>query len=444
MQNIYNKHEFLKKNHDNLYFAIIEKQSLCLKGIQMHENMTMLIITLVVLGYGYFSRLMQRFNISGPMVFMGVGIFLSPLGIGLTKIHIDSVLVQTIAEMALVIILFSDASQLHLKKLRYEWSIPARLLLIGLPLSIVFTGYMAHLFFPRESYTYVLLMALILAPTDAALGKAVVMDKALPENIRASINIESGLNDGIVYPLLVTVVAMIIGGQSYAQEEKWIPYVLEQILFGAIIGSIIGYVSARISTVVISKKWMLIEYKNLIPIALAVLAYYLAEYFGGNGFIAAFFAGLFIGNYNEELRGHIENFAESEGDLLMLISFLVFGLVFIPATIEYWNLKIFVFALLCLTLFRMLPVAISMIGSRLDILTVLFLGWFGPRGIASILYTLVIVHEIGSIKGHEAVYAVISLTILLSILLHGVSAQPFVRMYTKKHKDTSNITKLNK
>ena len=219
---------------------------------------------------------------------------------------------------------------------------------------------------------------------------------------------------------------------------------LEQILFGAIIGSITGYVSARISTVVISKKWMLIEYKNLIPIALAVLAYYLAEYFGGNGFIAAFFAGLFIGNYNEELRGHIENFAESEGDLLMLISFLVFGLVFIPATIEYWNLKIFVFALLSLTLFRMLPVAISMIGSRLNIPTVLFLGWFGPRGIASILYTLVIVHEIGSIKGHEAVYAVISLTILLSILLHGVSAQPFVRMYTKKHKDTSNITKLNK
>ncbi len=402
----------------------------------MQGNMIMLIaITLVVLGYGFFSKLLLRFNVSGPMVFMGVGIFLSPLGIGLTDIHINDAIIRITAELALIIILFSDASQLQLKKLRFAWSIPLRLLFIGLPLTIVFTYFVANIFFPQEIFGYLLLMALILAPTDAALGKAVVMDKTLPENIRSSINIESGLNDGIVYPLLLTVVAMIISGQNDTHGEEWIPYVLEEILLGAIIGNIVGYLSAHLSTVVIRKEWMLMEYKNLIPIALAVLAYYLAEHFGGNGFIAAFFAGLFIGNYNKDLRRHIEDFAESEGDLLMLISFLVFGLVFIPATIEYWNLKIFIFSLLSLTLFRMLPVAISLIGSRLDISTVLFYGWFGPRGIASILYTLVIVHEIGSIKGHEEIYAVISLTILLSIILHGISAQPLVRRYVKKHKE---------
>lgn len=401
----------------------------------MEGNTTMVMITLLVLGYGYFSQLILRFNISGPMVFMAVGVFLSPLGIGVTHINIDSELVQTIAELALVIILFSDASQLKLKELRYEWSIPARLLIIGLPLTIVFSAYIAHLFFPQELTTYVLLLALILAPTDAALGKAVVMDKTLPEKIRSGINVESGLNDGIVYPILVTVVAMIVIGQNDAQGNGWIYNVLEAIIFGGIIGSIVGYVSARLSTFVIRKKWMLMDYKNLIPIALAVLAYFLAEHFGGNGFIAAFFAGLFVGNYDKDLRKHIEDFSESEGDLLMLISFLVFGLVFIPATIMYWDLKILIFSLLSLTIFRMLPVAISLIGSRLDMSTVLFIGWFGPRGIASILYTLTIFHQIGSIKDHEAIYAAISLTIFLSIILHGISAQPLVRRYVKKQKE---------
>jgi NhaP-type Na+/H+ or K+/H+ antiporter len=395
----------------------------------------LIVITLVVLGYGFFSKLLLRFNISGPMVFMGVGIMLSPLGIGLTDIHIDHAIIRISAELALIIILFSDASQLQLKKLRFGWSIPVRLLFIGLPITIVFTYYVATLFFPQEIFGYLMLMALILAPTDAALGKAVVKDKDMPEHIRSDINIESGLNDGIVYPLLVTVVAMIIHTQGYSSEEAWLIYVLEEISLGAIIGAVIGYSSAHLSTFVIKKKWILVEYENLIPLALAVLAYYLAEHFGGNGFISAFFAGLFLGNYNKDLQKHTENFAESEGELLILISFLVFGLVFIPATIEYWNLKIFIFSLLSLTFFRMLPVAISLIGSRLDISTVLFYGWFGPRGIASILYTLVIVHEIGSIKGHEEIYAVISLTILLSIILHGLSARPLVRRYAKNHKE---------
>ena len=154
----------------------------------MQGNMMMLIvITLVVLGYGFFSKLMLRFNISGPMVFMGVGIMLSPLGIGLTDIHIDSALIRIIAELALIIILFSDASQLQLKKLRFAWSIPVRLLFIGLPITIVFTYYIASIFFPQEIFGYLLLMALILAPTDAALGKAVVKDKDLPEHIRSNI-----------------------------------------------------------------------------------------------------------------------------------------------------------------------------------------------------------------------------------------------------------------
>ncbi len=225
---------------------------------------------------------------------------------------------------------------------------------------------------------------------------------------------------------------MIISGQEQAQDNSWIAYVAQQITFGALIGGAVGYVSARLSLKVINNDWMEPNYHNLIPIALAVLSYYLAEHFGGNGFIAAFFTGLFVGNYSEDFRHHVEDFAESEGDILILISFLVFGIAFIPPTIDYWDVNVFVYSLLSLTLLRMVPVAISMVGTKFDLSTMLFIGWFGPRGIASILYVLVVINQLGPIKGHETTYSVISLTILLSIILHGLSAQPLAKLYAKK------------
>ena len=401
----------------------------------MENNTAILFIALVVLGYGYFSKMLLRWNISGPMIFTTIGILLSPLAFGVSHANLSAEIVQIVAEIALIVVLFSDASALNLKRLKQEWKIPTRLLFIGLPLTIIVAAVTARLIFPNESMIYLVLMALILAPTDAALGKAVVTDKNVPEKIRSSINVESGLNDGIVFPLLITVVAVIVSHEEKGQNSGWMLYVAQQISFGAIIGGIVGYLGAQLATMVIRKNWMEFSYQNLIPIALAILSYYLAEHFGGNGFISAFFCGLFLGNYNVKLREHIEDFAESEGELLILISFLVFGLTFIPATIKFWNFQVFLYAALSLTVLRMIPVAISLIGTKFDLSTILFIGWFGPRGIASILYVLIVVNEIKSIAGHESVYAVITLTVLFSIILHGLSAQPLARSYGKTHKD---------
>jgi len=400
----------------------------------MHENMTILGIALVILGYGYFSKFLSRFNISGPMVFTVVGVLLSPMVLGSGEVKIDSERIQIIAEITLILVLFSDASALNLKKLKKEWKIPVRLLVIGLPITIIFTTLVSKGFFPEESMIYLLLLALVLAPTDAALGKAVVSDKKVPENIRSSINVESGLNDGIVFPLLITVAAIIVSGTS-GEGEGWLGYVIKQVVFGSIIGALVGYVGARLSMWVIKRKWMEEAYENLVPIALAIFSYYLAEHFGGNGFIAAFFSGLFLGNFSEELRDNVDNFAESEGELLIMIIFLVFGLAFLPAFIQYWDLTVLFFSILSLTVLRMIPVAFSLIGIS-DFSTMIFIGWFGPRGIASILYMLIVIHEIGSIEGHEKIFAVMSLTIFLSIFLHGLSAKPFSNIYGKSHKDT--------
>ena len=398
----------------------------------MHEHLVFLGISLVVLGYGLFSKLLGRYNISGPMVFTAVGILLSPLILGGEPIHANSRTVQVIAEITLILVLFSDSAALNLSQLRTNWRLPVRLLFVAMPITIVLATLAGMWFFPNEPTLYLLLLALILAPTDAALGKIVVSDERIPSVVRNTINVESGLNDGIVFPVLLTVLAMITSNSSTA-ESGWLSYITQQIALGAFAGGFVGWAGAQVMMRAIKKEWMEYQYSNLAPIALAVFSFYTAEYLGGNGYIAAFFSGLFLGNTSEVLRERVESFAESEGEFLIMLSFLIFGLVFIPLTIEYWSLKALAFALLSLTVLRMLPVFLSFGFFNIDLATRLFYGWFGARGVASILYILVAFHELGNIRGHEEIFAVASLTIFLSIFLHGLSAQPLALRYAKSH-----------
>jgi len=415
--------------------------------IKMHEHIVILTIALVVLLYGYISKALARFNISGPMVFTSLGLLISPLGIDIGQAAVDAEFVTIIVEIALILVLFSDAALLDLKLLRRSWQLPARLLLIGLPLTILFGTFAAKLIFPDEPTIYMLLLALLLTPTDAALGKAVVTDNKVPRTIRSTINVESGLNDGIIFPIVITVVAMITAGlsQTTGEDSHWLSYVFEQVGIGALVGALVGYIGIKISQASLDKDWMVGSYQNLIPIALAILAFYLAETFYGNGFIAAFCAGLLAGNTSNQAREHIEDFAESEGELLVLISFFLFGLAFVPSMITYITVDVIIYSLLSLTILRMLPVIICLIGARfgrsvensnrLDFSTMAFIAWFGPRGIASILYVLIVAHEMGEVSGFETIYATVTVTVLMSIVAHGISAQPLANWYSKHHQE---------
>jgi NhaP-type Na+/H+ or K+/H+ antiporter len=394
----------------------------------MHEHLFFLFISLLILGYGLFSKRLSEYNISGPMIFTAVGFLLSPYVTGGEPISFNAEAVQIVAEITLILVLFSDAAVLDIRQLKANWRLPTRLLFVALPLTIVLTTVTAVYFYPEEPLTYALLLALILAPTDAALGKAVVSDERIPSTVRNTINVESGLNDGIVFPVLLTVLAMIVSDAQHAQSG-WVGYIVKQITVGAVAGAAAGYIGARIMRKALDRGWMEHRYANLAPIALAVFSFYFAEYFTGNGYIAAFFAGLFLGNADDGLREHVESFAESEGEIFIMLSFLIFGLVFIPASIPYWDFKALLFALLSLTILRMLPVALGFGFFRIDLATRLFYGWFGPRGIASILYMLVAVHQLGGTKGHETIFAVATLTVVLSIVLHGVSAGPLAKIY---------------
>jgi NhaP-type Na+/H+ or K+/H+ antiporter len=256
----------------------------------------------------------------------------------------------------------------------------------------------------------------------------------VPEEIRSSINVESGLNDGIVFPLLITVILLITSHQELGSDNSWIVYLFKQISLGFIIGAISGFFGAKSLTKAVDNLWIKDVYKNLLPVSLAVLTYYIAEFLGGNGFIAAFVSGAFFGNFSRLMDTNAERFLESEGEVLILISFFVFGLTFIPATIEFWDVKVVLYSLLSLTLFRMVPVALSLIGLGFSFRSKLFIGWFGPRGIASILYVMTVAHKIEIVDINSTLFSVITLTILLSIILHGLSAKPLVNLYAKSIK----------
>jgi NhaP-type Na+/H+ or K+/H+ antiporter len=337
--------------------------------------------------------------------------------------------VRTIAEVTLVLILFIDASLIDLRSLVREYTISFRLLFIGLPLTMVLGVLLAMPLFSAMNMWSIALMAFILSPTDAALGQAVVNSKKVPERIRESIGVESGLNDGIALPpILACMAGLTVTAGAHLDAGYWAIYALKQLAYGPLVGALVGWLGGKLVDWACSKGWMNSTFQRLVSISLSFICYALAENLQGNGFIAAFFGGLTLGARTPEVRERIQDFGEAEGQYLMLFVFLIFGMVMVPAAKPLWDGAALLYALLSLTVIRMLPVAISLIGARLGKVSVLFIGWFGPRGIASVLYSLMVVSEIGS-KGQERALSVIVLTVLLSVFLHGLTAVPFSSLY---------------
>ena len=338
-------------------------------------------------------------------------------------------LVHILTEVTLILILFVDASTINLRQLIQDRSVPLRLLGVGLPLTMILGTLVAYLLFPGENIWLLVLMALILSPTDAALGQAVVKSKNVPERVRRWISTESGLNDGIALPPVFACIAVLSLGVGNS-DEHWVLFLLQQVLLGAAIGALVGWVGGKLLSFFSEKDWMNSTFQRLVSGSLAILCFAIAESVHGNGFIAAFAGGLLLGasTRSEEILERVQEFGEAEGQQLILFVFLIFAMAMVPQAVDYWNFNAWLYAILSLTLIRMLPVAISLYGKNLGVPTVLFVGWFGPRGIASVLYLLLVANMLG-VEGYESVLSVIVLTVLLSVFLHGASAVPLARSY---------------
>ena len=388
---------------------------------------TVLIVLGVVAIYALMARWIELSIITLPMIFTGLGIALGGTGLNLVRLDVDNEFIHAFVEITLVLVLFSDASGVKRQNLSGgNVTIPLRMLLIGMPLTVVLGTLVAIWVSPNQPWALALLVAAILTPTDAALGQSVVSNPSVPKRISQSINIESGLNDGLAFPIVL--LAAITAARATGYEGGQAPdnvavFVLLQITVGLLAGAMVGYGAAKLLDFAIGRNATTTVAQGLYFLSVAFLAYFGAELVGGNGFIAAFVGGLVFGNTLRAPSVFIREFMEGEGQLLTLATFFIFGSVLAPIGLEHASWKTVTLALLFLTVVRMLPIWLSLAGLKLSSYEKIFLGWFGPRGLASILFALLVLEDF-PIPGAQELTACVVLTVLISIVLHGVSAAP--------------------
>ena len=378
--------------------------------------------------YATLSRRLRGTPITSAIVFVTLGFVVGTQGLDLFQAQIGSTAVRHLAEVTLTLVLFSDASAINSRALVREAALPARLLGIGLPLTIVLGCVIAVVAFPQLGFFPAMALAVLLAPTDAALGQTVVSDERLPSPLRQGLNVESGLNDGICVPLLFATIAFTeLEGAAHFNGRIIIDLVKE-----VAIASGIGVGTAAIVVAVYSasdrRGWIDDAWASIVPLAAAALAYGLTATLGGSGFIAAFVAGLSYGRLLGDRTPDTMHFLEDAGQGFSAVTFFVFGAVVVGGAVDHLDWATMGYAVASLTVVRMLPVAVAMIGRGAALPTMAFAGWFGPRGLASIVFMLTIVDESG-MPGTQLIVRVTTVTVLLSVFAHGITAPWLTNRY---------------
>ncbi|SLN74568.1 cation:proton antiporter [Roseisalinus antarcticus] len=387
------------------------------------QELVLVGVLICIFVYSLLTKAISKTILTLPIIFMVIGYLCAvPLEMAAEPETLDEG-ARLLAEITLVLVLFTDASHVRFMSLRKYVGVPARMLVVGLPLTIGLGMVVAYLLSPESGLAMALLTAAVLTPTDAALGQTVVSSKDVPEHLRQTINVESGLNDGLVLPFVLLGAILASATMEGAHTDGLAMSAMMQILLGPLVGLAIGWCAAKAMDVAQDKDLIAEAAGGVAFLAVAFVAFIGSEIIGGNGFIAAFVAGMVFGNtYRHEIH-FIGEFMEGVGQLLTMFAFLIFGALLLPDGLEHMTWGAVVLALLFLTVVRMLPIFVSLMGTGLALREKLFLGWFGPRGIASILFTLIMMDEF-DFPGEEELLACVSMTVFLSIILHGISAAP--------------------
>lgn len=382
----------------------------------------------ILLGFAAVSGRLEGTPVTAAMFFTAAGIVVGVDALDLVAPAATGEEVKLLAEATLTVVLFSDASRIDLALLRREVGVPARLLGIGLPLTIVLGFAVALVALPDLAWAEALVLAVILAPTDAALGQAVVTYRRLPSSVRQSLNVESGLNDGICVPLFLVALAIAQAEEKATGGGQAARLVVEKIGYGLVGGVVAGVLAAAVVIAFGRRRWISPSWLQIVPVAGAALAFGLAEAIGGSGFIAAFVGGMVFGGIRRRSGGEVGYLLEEAGELFAAITFVVFGAVLLGPAVGAASWQVFLYAALSLTVVRMAPVALALLGTGARRPTVAFLGWFGPRGLASIVFALMVLEE-GGLPGDEVIFSTVFVAVALSVLAHGVTAAPLSHRY---------------
>lgn len=405
----------------------------------MYQDLALL--GLFIFAFSLIAGRLERSFISGPILFTSFGLLIGPLGLDLINFHAEWHHLQLLAELTLALVLFTDAANTDLRALYRNLGIPGRMLLFGLPLTIALGLLVGLGLFPQLGLLELALLATMLAPTDAALGQAVVTDHRVPAGVREGLNVESGLNDGICVPILL--VFLTLATAAAGTTDPWLLTLRlmgEEIGIGLAVGLGVTLVASKLIWLAEQRGWVSSTWRQLTVAALALSCFALAQQLGGSGFIAAFSGGLLFGWLCSPLKAPLLLAADGTGDTMALLTWVIFGASVITLGIGDMSWQVLLYALLSLTLIRMLPVFVSLLGLGLNMQTKLFLGWFGPRGLASIVFIVIV---LGDTPNHPALAnsgtlaMTVVTTVVLSVLAHGLSANPLVgrigRSLTAEH-----------
>ncbi|MFD3701908.1 cation:proton antiporter [Nocardia sp. NPDC058658] len=391
-----------------------------------HAAISLLLLG-AVLVYSLAARRLGRANITAPMVFVVVGVVAG--NTGLVQVDADVGWLLTVAEVTLALLLFSDASHLQLREVGRDRGPALCLLLIGLPLSIVAGTLLAYWMFPEHGWAAAALIAAMLAPTDAALGAAVVTDTRVPSRVRRLLNVESGLNDGLATPVVTVLIVVVASETGQLGDQNWVIDALRSLSIAVGVAVAVGGAGGAVLRWCRGHGWTSPLSEQVAVFALALLCYFAAVAIDGNGFVAAFLGGIMFGYLaNAELRARTE-FTETTGLLASYVVWIAFGAALAWPALADATVRTYVIAVGALTLVRIVPVAIAMAGYGWGPPTVLFVGWFGPRGLATVIFALIALEELGNTAVTDHLVDVASVTVLLSIVAHGFSAAPLAARY---------------
>lgn len=388
------------------------------------------ILALFVFIYSVVAGRVERSVISGPMVFVVAGFVMGPFGLGWFDGDNTKDDFRLFADLTLALILFLDASNANLSVLKRQFRIPERMLLLGLPGVIALGFGLAVLMFDGLSLYEAAILATMLAATDAALGKAVITNEAVPARIREGLNVESGLNDGICVPILLFFIALAVSGEHGDSEASAMALIAQEIGIGMAVGMGLAYAGTLLLRWCFKQGWVTEIWMQVTVVALAIAAFAVAQSLHGSGYIAAFTGGLLFGYMAKDDTHKLVLAAEGTGETLALVTWMLFGAMVIGPALKVFSWEIVVYALLSLTVIRIVPVFLSLTGLGETVSNRLFLGWFGPRGLASIVFAIIVINA--EVPNAEFLALVVICTVFLSLIAHGITANPMAKWLGKK------------
>ena len=387
-------------------------------------------VALAMIAVAAVSRRLTGTPITPAILFVSIGLVVGPEVLDAVDISSTTSTVRALAEATLALVLFADASRIDFARLRREVSVPLRLLGLGLPLTIALGALGAAVILDQLTFGEALILAVILAPTDAALGQAVVTEPRVPGRIRQSLNVESGLNDGICVPLLFAAVAAADVESHISEGRSAATLLFEEIGYGIAGGLIAGILIGAVVVYAGRRDLIVSNWRQVIPAAGAALAYGTASALDGSGFIAAFVAGMTFRAVIRRDPEDINRLTEEVGGVLNGVTFILFGAILLGPALGELTWQLALYAVLSLTVVRVVPVAIAMLGSHARRATVGFLGWFGPRGLASIVFAVIVIEE-SELPHADLIVLAIYLTVGLSVFAHGLTAAPLANRYSE-------------